>query len=80
MGTERALIADLAPMGRRGAAFGWFNAAIGLGALPASLLFGVLWSRYGSATAFLTGAAFATTAALVLAAVPLRAREHTRVA
>ena len=73
-GTERALIADLAPSGRRGAAFGWFNAAVGLGALPASLLFGFLWSRYGSATAFLTGAALATAAAVVLSVVPLRAR------
>ena len=79
-GTERALIADLAPVERRGAAFGWFNAAIGLGALPSSLLFGLLWSRYGSVTAFLTGAAFATAAALVLAAVPMGVRERAHVA
>ena len=73
-GTERALIADLAPPERRGAAFGWFNLAVGLGALPASIIFGVLWNRYGSATAFVTGASLAVAAALVLAAIPLGPR------
>ncbi|HEU4748181.1 MAG TPA: MFS transporter, partial [Gemmatimonadaceae bacterium] len=31
-GTEKALVADLVPRARRGAAFGWYNLAIGLGA------------------------------------------------
>ena len=48
-GVEKALVADLVPEDRRGAAFGWYNLAIGIGALPASLLFGALWDRWGSA-------------------------------
>lgn len=63
---EKAWIADLAPAGQRGAAFGVWQAAVGLGALPASLLFGALWSLAGPAAAFGTGAAFAATAALLL--------------
>lgn len=64
-GTEKAMVADLVPAARRGAAFGWFNAALGVGALPASLLFGLVWERFGSAFAFGMGAAIAATATLL---------------
>jgi MFS family permease len=64
-GTEKALVADLVPAARRGAAFGWFNAALGVGALPASLLFGIVWERFGSAFAFGMGAAIAAMATLL---------------
>jgi MFS family permease len=70
-GTEKALVADLAPRERRGAAFGWYNLAVGLGALPASVLFGVVWDRFGAAAAFTLGASLALAAALALGiAVP----------
>ena len=73
-GVERALVADLVPKNRRGSAFGWYNLAIGVGALPASLLFGALWDRWGSATAFNFGALLALAAAVgVIFAVPRRA-------
>ena len=62
-GVEKALVADVVPANRRGAAFGWFNLAIGLGALPASLIFGSIWDRSGAQTAFLFGASLALTAA-----------------
>ena len=65
-GAERALVADIVPAEQRGSAFGWFHLAVGLGALPASLLFGVLWDRFGPATAFMTGAALALAATAVL--------------
>jgi len=65
-GAEKALVADLAPAAERGAAFGWFNAAIGLGALPASLLFGALWQWFGPLAAFGCGAALAAVAAVLL--------------
>jgi len=68
-GTERAMVADLVGRGRRGTAFGWYNLAIGLGALPASLIFGVLWDRLGPAAAFDFGAGLAVAAAVVLLAV-----------
>jgi MFS family permease len=68
-GSERALVADLVALERRGTAFGWYNLAIGLGALPASLLFGLVWDRAGPATAFTLGASLALAAALGLVAV-----------
>lgn len=76
-GVEKALVADLVPSGRRGAAFGWYNLAIGLGALPASLLFGVIWDRLGSSAAFLYGATLAVVAAMGMAlVVPSAGRGH----
>jgi MFS family permease len=63
-GTEKAFVADLIPQTRRGAAFGWFNLAIGLGALPASIIFGAIWDRSGAPTAFIFGASLALLAAI----------------
>jgi MFS family permease len=63
-GSERALIADLVGPARRGTAFGWYNLAIGLGALPASILFGWVWDRAGAPSAFLMGALFAVLASV----------------
>jgi MFS family permease len=65
-GSERALIADLVELERRGTAFGWYNLAIGLGALPASLMFGFVWDHAGAATAFVMGASLALVAAIGL--------------
>ncbi len=65
-GVEKALLADIADSGERGGAFGWYNFAIGAGALPASLLFGFLWQKLGSQVAFVVGASFAVVAALLL--------------
>ncbi len=64
-GTEKALIADLAPAGRRGTAFGWYNATMGIAALPASVLLGTLWSARGPSVAFMVGAALAGAAMLL---------------
>jgi len=72
-GTERAMVADLVLQERRGTAFGWYNLAIGIGALPASLLFGLIWDRLGPRAAFDVGAGLAVAAALVLVAVRPRA-------
>ncbi|MBC7790299.1 MAG: MFS transporter [Anaerolineae bacterium] len=62
-GVEKALVADIVPDARRGAAFGWYNLAIGLGALPASLIFGAIWDRAGASAAFTFGATMALLAA-----------------
>lgn len=61
---ERALVADFFPDAQRGRAFGAFNFVTGLGALPASLLMGWLWTVFGPFAAFGTGAAFALAAVL----------------
>ncbi len=63
---EKAWVADLVPADRRGSAFGWYHAAVGLAALPASLVFGLIWDKWGSLAAFATGAALAAAAALLL--------------
>lgn len=65
-GVEKAWIADIAPAASRGAAFGFYNATIGGGALLASLLFGLIWTRVSPQAAFLTGAALAVAATLLL--------------
>ena len=62
-GPERALVADIVGAARRGTAYGFFNLTIGLGALPASVMFGVLWDCFGAGVAFGTGAALAMIAA-----------------
>jgi MFS family permease len=65
-GTEKALVADLAPAERRGLAFGLYNAVTGLGALAASVIFGVVWTAFGTAAAFGLGAALALLATALL--------------
>ena len=63
-GTEKALVVDIVPSQRKGTALGWYNLAIGIGALPASLIFGAIWDRAGSPAAFMFGAAMALAASV----------------
>ncbi|QEM67958.1 MFS transporter [Geobacter sp. FeAm09] len=65
-GVEKAYLADLAAPAERGNAFGWYNCAVGVGALPASLLFGAIWQRFSPQAAFSFGAGLACLAALCL--------------
>ncbi len=52
--------------------------ALGLGALPASIGFGVVWERYGAHVAFMMGAGLAALATVLLVVlVPAQAREGT---
>ena len=67
--TERAWAADLAPVHQRGTVFGWYHGTIGIAALPASLLFGWVWTQFGAPAAFGMGAALAAVAAGMLAMV-----------
>jgi MFS family permease len=64
--SEKAFVADLAPKPLRGTAFGYYNLVIGLGALPASLIFGFIGQQWGYPAAFGVGAAFAGLAAVLL--------------
>jgi MFS family permease len=63
---EKALVAAVAPAAQRGAAFGAYHFSIGLGALPASVMFGLIWQRWGAAAAFLVGAGLSVLAAIGL--------------
>lgn len=70
-GTAKALVADLVPDEKRGTAYGLYNAAIGLTALPASLIAGLLWQGLwtwpglGAAAPFFFGAGMALLAGLL---------------
>jgi MFS family permease len=75
-GPERALVADIVPGGKRGTAYGWYNLAIGIAALPASIVFGLIWDHAGSGAAFTFGAALAGLAALCLVLVPTHKTPH----
>ncbi len=65
-GAEKAFLTDLVDPTERGTAFGWYNAAIGIGALPASLLFGLIWQKASPQAAFVFGASLAGLASLLL--------------
>ena len=65
-GVEKAWIADIAPAAARGTAFGVYYAALGIGGLIASLLFGWLWTRVSPSAAFFTGAGLAMFATALL--------------
>lgn len=66
---ERAFVADMVPATLRGTAFGYFHLTVGLGALPASVLFGWIWYSWGSAYAFMTGASLSLAACTILALI-----------
>jgi len=65
-GNEKAWVADMAPQHARGTAFGIYNAALGVGTLAASLIFGAIWTRVSPHAAFLTGAGLAVVASVLL--------------
>ena len=66
-GVEKALVADLAPAGLMGTAFGWFNLSSGLMLLPASIVFGYLYEKEGPTSAFIFSGICSTLAAILLA-------------
>ena len=67
-GVAKALVADLVPETQRGTAYGLFNAAIGITALPASMIAGVLWQGVGAWGGFGPSAPFLFGALMVLLA------------
>jgi len=58
-GSAKALVAELVPDESRGRAFGLYNTSVGVLALPASLIAGVLWSRVSASAPFFFGGAVA---------------------
>jgi MFS family permease len=69
-GAGKALVAELVPEESRGTAYGLYNAAVGVMALPASLIAGILWHRISPAAPFAFGAVLAGLALLGLWFVP----------
>jgi MFS family permease len=58
-GAAKAFVADMVPVERRGTAYGLYNGVVGIMALPASLIAGVLWDKVAPAAAFYFGAGLA---------------------
>ena len=66
-GVASALVADLVPQSeKRGTAFGLYNAAVGVSALPASLIAGILWERINPTAPFVFGSVLAFVAMIAL--------------
>ncbi len=65
-GLLAALVADAAPLDRRGIAFGFFSLVSGIVLVIASLVAGTLWDRIGAPATFYTGASFAALGVLGL--------------
>jgi MFS family permease len=65
-GAQKAFVADVVPANLRGSAFGLFNFAIGIAALPASIGFGIIYNAFDGTTAFGTGAVIAFTSMVLL--------------
>jgi MFS family permease len=81
-GAEKAFVADLVSDENRGTAYGLFSFSVGLGALPASIIFGFLYSYsdkilpgYGGTVAFSFGGSVALIAMILLA---LKVKEPRR--
>ncbi len=76
-GTAKALVADLVGAEQRGTAYGVFNAAVGIMALPASVIAGVLWQGalgwdgFGASAPFLFGAVMALAALGIFMSTPV---------
>jgi MFS family permease len=75
-GVEKALVADFVPAERRGAAFGFYNLALGIAALPASLIFGELVDHASARIAFLFGGGMALLAAIAICFVAPPGRQR----
>jgi len=63
---EKALVKDLVPSDQRGKAYGAYNFVIGITALPAGLLTGLLWRALGPTVTLAIGACLAGVAAVLL--------------
>lgn len=63
---EKKLVSRLARRGEAGSAFGWFHTMLGLANLPASLIFGAIYSAWGAVAAFCWSGGIAALAAVLL--------------
>jgi len=66
-GVEKALVADMAPTGLAGTAFGWFNLITGFMLFPASFIFGWLYESISPLYAFLFSGGCALVAFILMA-------------
>ncbi len=65
-GVEKAFVSDLISDKFQGTAFGFYHLAVGIAAFPSSVIFGLIWQKFGSLTAFTYGASLAGIASILL--------------
>jgi len=65
-GVERAFVAEIAPGEIKGTMLALHSTVAGIALLPASVIAGVLWSAYGSAYPFVSGACLSLLASILL--------------
>jgi MFS family permease len=71
-GVAKAFVADMVSVDYRGRAYGVYNTAVGLVALPASFIAGLLWDYFNPSAPFFFGAAMSLIALLLLAIFLIR--------
>lgn len=64
-GVQRAFVADLSPAETRATAMGMYHTVVGLMALPASIIAGVLWDKIGIPAPFFFGSALSALACVL---------------
>lgn len=74
-GVGKALVANIAPAGKRGTAIGVLSMSVGLAMLVASVVAGLLWDHVSHAAPFWFGAAMAL---LAVSTIPIACRAGTR--
>jgi MFS family permease len=75
-GVEKALVADLVKKEKkRGTAYGFYNLAISITVLPASVIFGFIWYKIGAEAAFLVSAFISVCAAALLLTIQTKREE-----
>ena len=74
---QRSLLGDLVAPGARGTAYGLYHAVVGAALLPASVVAGVLWERFGPRAALTADAALALLAAALFAVLLPARREYS---
>jgi MFS family permease len=75
-GVEKALVGDMVAKKTRGLAYGYYNFAIGIAALPASIVFGLVWKIFSFRLAFIMGAGISLAALIMLAFLKIPVRKQ----
>jgi MFS family permease len=65
-GVGKAFVSDLVNEEFYGTAFGFYHLAVGISAFPSSVIFGLIWQKFGPLTAFTYGAILAGLASILL--------------
>lgn len=74
-GVAKSLVAKIVPENMRGTAFGLYNASVGLFAIPASTVAGLLWDKVSSSAPFYFGAACAVLAIILITFLKIEDKE-----